>query len=139
MVFEILNYTKACPYLSEFVGNVDFLGKNPFSFSVGGVASDKNVKIYTDGDSLVKSTYLLKVRLPYGIDMEKNLKNSELIKNVSEWFLKNSQKGILPELTSDKIAISISANFLQDKITYLADTAVYTAEIDVLYYKTKSL
>lgn len=139
MVFDILNYIKNCPYLSDFVANVDFLGKNPYSFSVGGVSRDKTAKSYTDGDSLVKSTFLLRVRLPYGVDMEKNLKNSELIKNVSEWFLTNSERGILPELDEDKIAISLSTEFLQDKVTYLADTAVYTANITVLYYKTKSL
>ncbi|MBQ3181136.1 MAG: hypothetical protein IJB50_00010 [Clostridia bacterium] len=139
MVFDILNYVKNCPYLSDFYKNVDFLGKKPYSFSVGGVPDEKTAKEYTDGDSLVESTFLLRVRLPYGVDMEKNLKNSELIKNVSDWFLKNSERGILPDLGEDKIAISLLADFMRDKVTYLADTAVYTANITVLYYKTKSL
>lgn len=139
MVFEILNYIKTCPYLLDFATNVDFLGKNPNSFSVSGVAKDKTARTYTDGDSLVESTFLLKIRLPYGVDMGKNLKNSELIKNISSWFSKNSERGILPELDEDKIAISLSAEFLQDRVTYLTDTAVYTANITVLYYKTKSL
>jgi len=139
MVFDILSYIKTCPYLSEFYKNVDFLGKNPYSLSLGGVSSDKTAKEYTDGDKLVESTFLLKVRLPYGIDMEKNLKNSELLKNVSDWFLKNSERGILPDLGEDKIAISLKVDFMQDKVTYLADTAVFTANITVLYYKTKSL
>jgi len=139
MVFDILSYIKTCPYLSKFYKNVDFLGKNPYSLSLGGVSNNKTTKEYTDGDKLVKSTFVLKVRLPYGIDMEKNLKNSELIKNVSDWFLKNSERGILPDLGEDKITISLTVDFVQDKVIYLADTAVFTANITVLYYKTKSL
>ncbi len=139
MVFDILSYIKTCPYLSEFCKNVDFLGKNPYSLSLGGVPNEKTEKEYTDGDKLVKSAFLLKVRLPYGVDMENNLKNSELIKNVSDWFLKNSEREILPDLGEDKIAISLTVDFVRDKVTYLADTVVYTANITVLYYKTKSL
>lgn len=138
MVFDILNYIKRCPYLSGFNMNIDFLGKNPYSLSVSGRSKDSKVRAYTDGDSLVKSVFTLKVRLPYGIDMEKNRKNSELLKNISDWFLNNSSSGILPELDEDKIPISVSADFLKDKVTYLADTAVFTADIAILYYKTKS-
>ena len=138
MVFDILNYIKACPYLSDFNMNIDFLGKNPYSLSVSGRSKDSKVRAYTDGDSLQKSVFSLRLRLPYGIDMENNRKNSELLKNISGWFLDNSSKGILPELDEDKISISVSADFLKDKVTYLADTAVFSADITVLYYKTKS-
>lgn len=138
MVFDIINYIKDCPYLSDFNMNIDFLGKNPYSLSVSGRSKDSKVRTYTDGDSLVKSVFTLKLRLPYGIDMEKNRKNSELLKNISNWFLNNSLKGLLPELDEDKISISISADFLKDKVTYLADTAVFSADITILYYKTKS-
>lgn len=139
MVFDILNYIRECPYLSEFAANIDFLGKNPYSLSVGGVAKDKIVKKYTDGDNLIESSFILKLRLPYGVDANENLKNSELIKSITEWLVKNSERGILPSLDADKIPISISAQFMQGSTTYLADTAVYTANIKVLYYKTKSL
>ena len=139
MVFDILNYTRQCPYLSEFAANVDFLGRHPYSLSVSGVAKDKVVKKYTDGDSLNKATFILKLRLPYGVDTERNLGNSGKIENITEWFSKNAERGILPELSDGKIAISVSAEFLQNKITYLADTAVYTANIEVLYYKTNSI
>ncbi len=139
MVFDIFNYIKECPYLSDFVANIDFLGKNSNSFSIGGVAQNKTVKTYTDGDSLIKSSFVLKLRLPYGVDSENNLKNSELLKSITEWFEKNSERGILPDLDKDKIAISVSAQFLQGSTAYLADTAVYTANINVLYYKAKSL
>ncbi len=139
MVFDILNYIKQCPYLSDFAANIDFLGKNPYSFSVSGVKKEQTIRKYTDGDALVESVFLLKIRLPYGVDMEQNLTNSELMKRVSSWFLNNSKRGILPELEADKIAISLSAEFLQNKTAYLADTAVYTANINVLYYKTNSL
>lgn len=139
MVFDILNYIKTCPYLNDYITNVDFLGKNPYSLSVGGVFKTQTVKEYTDGDALLKSVFTLKMRLPYGIDMNKNLKNSEVINNVSEWFLKNSERGILPELSKDKIPISFAVEFLCDDVTYSSDTAIYTAEVTAVYYKTKSL
>ncbi len=139
MVFNILSYIKNCPQLSEFVTNIDFLGKNPCSLSLSGRAENKVVKAYTDGDSLINSTYTLKLRLPYGVDMNNNLANSRLIKNVEEWFTKNSERGILPELDEDKIPISAGIKFLNDKAVYLADTAVFTADVTILYYKTKSL
>lgn len=139
MVFDILNYIKKCPYLGDYVANVDFLGKNPYSLSVGGVFKSETVKEYTDGDALLKSTFTLKIRLPYGIDMNKNLKNSELINNISEWFLKNSERGILPELSADKIPISFAVKFLKEDVIYSSDTAVFAADVTALYYKTKSL
>lgn len=138
MVFDILNYIKNCPYLSDFNMNIDFLGKNPYSLSVSGRSKDKRVRAYTDGDSLMSSSFTLKLRLPYGIDMEKNRKNSELLKNISGWFAENNAMGILPELDEDKIAISVSVEFLKDNVSYSADTAVFTADITILYYKTKS-
>lgn len=139
MVFDILNYIKKCPYFDDYTTNVDFLGKNPYSLSVGGVSKNEKVKEYTDGDSLLKSTFLLRVRLPYGIDMNKNLRNSGLINDISEWFLKNSERGILPEFSADKIPISFRVDFLKDDVIYSSDTAIFTADITVVYYKTKSL
>lgn len=139
MVFDILNYISSCPYLSDFNANIDFLGKNPYSLSLSGRPKDETVRVYTDGDSLIKSTYTLKLRLPYGVDMEKNRKNSQLCENISDWFLKNSASGDLPELGEKNIAISSVAEFLRDDVTYLADTVVFTANVAVLYYKTKSL
>ena len=139
MVFNILSYIENCPHLSEFVTNVDFLGKNSHSLSLSGRSKDETVKTYTDGDSLVKSTYVLKLRLPYGVDMNSNLLNSRLIKSIEEWFTKNSANGILPELDESKIPISIGVKFSRDETVYLADTAVFSADVAVLYYKTKSL
>lgn len=139
MVFDILNYIKQCPYLSDFLVNIDFLGKNPYSLSVGGVPKNKTSREYTDGDALIESTFLLRLRMPYGIDINRNLENSELVKNVSNWFLKNNESGILPELGEDKIAISLTVDFMQDDVAYFADTVIFTANINVLYYKAKSL
>lgn len=139
MVFDILGYITKCPYLKSYITNVDFLGKNPYSLTVGGVPENKTVKEYTDGDQLMESTFSLRLRLPYGIESQNNINNSKLIKNVADWFLKNNERGILPELSADKIPISVTCNFLQDKTTYLADTVIYTADITVLYYKTKGL
>ncbi len=139
MVFNILNYIENCPSLSEFVTNVDFLGKNSRSLSLSGRSKDEVVKAYTDGDSLVKGTYTLKLRLPYGVDMSSNLQNSRLIEDVEEYFRKCSANGVLPELDDGKIPISVAVEFLTDKTVYLADTVVFTADVAVLYYKNKSL
>ncbi len=138
MVFDILNYIKNCPYLSDFNHNVDFLGKNPYSLSVSGRCKSENVKKYTDGDMFIKDTYSVKIRLPFGMDMERNLDNCRLLENIRKWFSDNSAGGILPAL-SGGIAISATAEFSQEDAVFLADTAVYTVRVAVLYYKTKSL
>lgn len=138
MVFDILNYIKSCPYLSDFNHNVDFLGMKSYSLSVSGRCKSEIVKKYTDGDMLVKDTYSVRFRLPYGVDMEKNLDNCRLMENISQWFSDSSARGILPGL-SDGIAISVTADFSDNNAVFLADTAVYTAKVAVLYYKTKSL
>jgi|GEM_PF-2896714 len=138
MVFDILNYMKSCPYLSDCNMNIDYLGKSVRSLSVSGRSNDETVRVYTDGDSLTRSEFILKLRLPYGVDKSKNRANSILLKNIEEWFLQNSSKGILPELGEEKIPVSVSADFSRDNVTYLADTAVFTANVAVLYYKTKS-
>lgn len=138
MVFDIFNYIKSCPYLSDFNHNVDFLGRNPYSLSVSGRCKSESVKKYTDGDMLIEDTYSVKFRLPYGVDMEKNLDNCKLLEKISSWFSDSSARGILPGL-SDGIAISVAADFSDDNAVFLADTVVYTAKVAVLYYKTKSL
>jgi len=137
MVYEILNYIKGCPYLSDFNYNVDFLGKNPYSFAVGSRSKSEIIKAYTDGDMLIKETFSLRLRLPYGVDMEKNLNNRRLAEDISRWFSENNEKRILPELFPER-AISVSADFSAENASYSADTVVYTALVAVLYYKTKS-
>ncbi len=139
MVLEILNFITSCPYLADYNANIDFLGKNPYSLSIGSRAKNEVVRAYTDGDELVKSTYSLRLRLPFGVDMGKNQKNGQLCENISRWFEDNRKRGILPELGDMNIAISVSAEFSPEEASYSADTAVFTAEISVLYYKTKSL
>lgn len=139
MVYEILDYIKTCPYLSNCSFNIDFLGKNPYSLSLYGREKNETVRQYTDGDSLVMSKFSMRIRLPFGVDMEKNRKNSQLCENVSRWFDDNSKKGILPDLGEKNIAVSVSLEFSHNDASYSADTAVFAASLAVLYYKTKSL
>lgn len=129
MVYDILNYIMSCPYLSDFNYNVDFLGKNPYSLSIGGKRSRETVRVYTDGEALVKDTFFLRLRLPYGMDMEKNLENCRLTENISKWFLENRAEGF----------VSVSVDFSAEGAQYSADTVVYTARVAVVHYKTKSL
>jgi len=136
MVYEILNYLKTCPYLSNCSFNIDFLGKNPYSLSLGSRAKNETERKYTDGDSLVMSKFSLRIRLPFGVDMEKNRKNSQLCENISRWLDENSKKGILPDLGEKNIAVSASLEFSPQDASYSADTAIFTADIAVLYYKT---
>ena len=139
MVVQILNYITSCPYLADYNANIDFLSKNSCSLSICGRAKCERVRAYTDGDELVKSTYSLRLRLPFGVDMRKNQKNSQLCENISRWFEDNSKRGILPDLGDMNIAVSVSVEFSPEVASYSADTAVFTATIAVLYYKTKSL
>jgi len=137
MVTDILSYIDNCPYLSDFYTNIDFLGKNQYSLSVSGRGKSQVVKKYTDGDALVKSIYKMRLRLPFGIDKKKNYENSKLCENVENWVKENSTSGILPELSGDKIPVSIEITFLRDSVSYFSDTAVYTADIALTYYQTK--
>lgn len=139
MVHEILDYIKTCPYLSNCNFNIDFLGKNPYSLSICGRAKSETVRKYTDGDSLVMRKFPIRIRLPFGVDMEKNRKNSQLCENISRWFEENGKKGHLPDLGDENIAVSASFEFSSQDASYSADTAVFTASLAVLYYKTKSL
>ncbi len=137
MVTDILNYLQSCPILSNFKMNVDFLGKNPHSLSLSGRADTKVLKKYTDGDTLEKRVYKLRVRLPFGIDREKNTKNSVLTESLQSWVSEQSARGILPEAQEDKVFISAQLNFLRDNVSYFGDTAVYGAEFALTFYKSK--
>lgn len=139
MVLQILDYIRSCPDLADYNANIDFLGKSPYSLSMDGRAKSEVIRAYTDGDELVKACFSLRLRLPFGVDMKKNQKNSQLCENISRWFDDNSKRGILPDLGDRNIAVSVSAEFSPQAASYSADTAVFTAEISVLYYKTKSL
>lgn len=135
MVTDILNYLQNCPILSEFVMNVDFLGKNPHSLSVSGRANTKVLKNYTDGDTLEKSVYKLRFRLPFGIDKEKNIENSSLMQEVKLWVKEQNARGILPQTQDDEILVSVEIDFLRDSVSYFSDTAVYGAELALTFYK----
>ena len=137
MVNKIIDYLLNCPYLSEFNMNIDFLGKDKNSLSVSGRADDKILKKYTDGDSLVMRTYKMRIRLPFGIDRLKNYENSTLCENVKSWAEKNTKSGFLPELSDDKIPVSLQVQFMQGNVSYFSDTAVYTADIILVFYKAK--
>lgn len=137
MVTDILSYLTNCPFLSDFNMNVDFLGKNQYSLSVSGRGTSTVLKKYTDGDSLVKSIYRAKFRLPYGIDKDRNCETAELLENIENWVKDRSSLGILPELSEDKIPISVELTFLRDKVSHSSDTAVYTADIALIFYKAK--
>lgn len=135
MVTDILSYLKNCPILSEFKMNVDFLGKNPHSLSISGRPSKKVLKKYTDGDTLEMSIYKIRLRLPFGIDKEKNIENSVLTESLQCWVLEQSARGILPETEDDKIAISVALEFSRDNVSYFSDAAVYGAELALTFYK----
>ncbi len=135
MVTDILNYLQNCPILSEFIMNVDFLGKNPHSLSISGRTDTKVIKSYTDGDTLEKSVYKLKFRLPFGIDKEKNIKNSSLMQELKLWVKEQNARGILPETEDDEILVSVEIDFLRDNVSYFSDTAVYGAELALTFYK----
>lgn len=137
MVNKITDYLLNCPYLSEFNMNIDFLGKEKNSLSVSGRPDDKILKKYTDGDSLVMRTYKMRVRLPFGIDRMKNYENSILCENVRAWAEKSTKSGILPELSDDEIPVSLQIQFMQGNVSYFSDTAVYTADIILVFYKAK--
>ena len=137
MVTNILKYLSKCPYLSDFNMNIDFLGKDKHSLSVSGRADDKILKKYTDGDELVARTYKMRLRLPFGIDKEKNYENSYLRENVSSWAEKNTKIGILPEGSDEKIPVSLQSQFYEGDVSYFSDTAVYNADIILVFYKAK--
>lgn len=137
MVTDILNYLQSCPILSDFKMNVDFLGKNPHSLSLSGRGSTKVLKKYTDGDTLEMSVYKLKLRLPFGIDREKNTQNSVLTENLQAWVSQQSARGILPTSSEDKVFISARLSFLRDNVSYFSDTAVYGAELALTFYKSR--
>lgn len=135
MVTDILDYLRNCPILSDFNMNVDFLGKNPHSLSISGRPSTSVLKKYTDGDTLEKSVYKMRLRLPFGIDRNKNTENSVLAENLQKWVSEQSARGILPDMGEDKVAINSELIFLRDNVSYFSDTAVYGAELALTFYK----
>lgn len=137
MVTNILNYISNCPYLSSFNTNIDFLGKDKNSLSVSGRGDDKILKKYTDGDTLVARTYKMRLRLPFGIEKAKNYENSRLCENIKLWAEQNTKSGILPELSDDKIPVSLQIQFRMGDVSYFSDTAIYTADIILVFYKAK--
>ena len=137
MVTNILEYLSVCPYLLSFNTNIDFLGKDKNSLSVSGRGDDEILKKYTGGDTLIARTYKMRLRLPFGIDKSKNSENSYLCENISLWAGQNTKSGILPELSDDKIPVSLQIQFYEGNVSYFSDTAVYTADIILVFYKAK--
>ena len=137
MTQEIYEFLKQCPQFSDFCFNIDYLGKGENSLSLSGRGKKETIKKYTDGDSLEKVTYALRLRLPFGIDREVNAKNSLFLENLSLWFRKNNSKSNFPELGEKNIVVSVGFEVSERPETVTADTAVFKADLGIVYYKVK--
>lgn len=137
MTQKIFDFIKQCPHFLGFCFNIDYLGKDKNSVSVSGRGKSETLKKYTDGDSLKKVTYSLRLRLPFGIDREVNAKNSLFIENLSEWFHKNNTVSNFPDLGDKNIVVSMTFDIKNEAETVTADTQVINADIGIVYYKVR--
>lgn len=137
MTQEIFDFLKQCPHFKDFCFNIDYLGKNKNSLSLSGRGKRETIKKYTDGDSLEKTTYTLKLRLPFGIDRGQNAKNSLFLENLSGWFRKNNVMSNFPDLGDKNIVVSMTFDVNNKAETVTAESQVINAEIGIVYYKVR--
>ena len=137
MTDELFLFLKQCPHLNEFAMNIDYLGREAMSASLSGRCEDVLVRAYTDGDSMRKSTYRLKLRLPFGVDLETNRKNSALLEAIADWIKDVSGAGNLPELSGKRTAVSLFSETPQSPETVTADSCVYLMQVGIVYYSVR--
>ncbi len=137
MTQEIFEFIKQCPCFENFTFNIDYLGRKVNSISLSGRCKNETVKKYTDGDSMNKSTYDLKLRLPFGADGAQNADNAMLLDEISEWFHKQNTQSNFPYLNDSDIVVSIVCDFEPDCINATSDSLVVEAKIGIVYYKVR--
>lgn len=137
MTEELFVFLKHCPYLDNFSMNIGYLSKENLSASLSCGCEDVLLRKYTDGDSIRKSTYDLRLRLPFGIDIGINGKGSLLTEQVARWLKDSCSSGRLPELSGKQTAISIFGDLPKSPQAVTADSCIYVLPVSVIYYDVR--
>jgi len=113
---------------------VGFLGKETNAVSLSTVPERKLIRAYTDGDKMLKSSFTLSVRFPYGV--EGTGKVDAFFEALHADLLEKNAKGILPELTGGSFAVSVESDLSAKKEKCTANSCVYSVKIHLTHYNT---
>ncbi len=137
MTDALFTYLKKCPLFAHGCLNIDYLGKDAMSASLSGAGKTEVLRAYTDGDAMKKDTYTLALRLPFGIDTAENKASNEQVAKVLKWIREQNKRGILPELSGQDFAVSVSCEAEKEAKMFAADSFVRSIKIGVVYYSVR--
>lgn len=139
MIESVRTFIEKCPLLKEGRVNVDYLGKEPWEYTIDGVPVSTTVKQYTDGARLRRYEFVFGSREYYGTDMPERIENSAFYEDFSAWLDEMSINGQLPDLGENKWAQSIEAV----SGGYIMDTdgkyARYQIQCRMIYYEGRMI
>ncbi len=104
---SIRDYILTCEFLKNYKVNVDHLGVD-MEYSVNALPCDPLVKRYVDGGGIKRFQFALTSKDFYDGDARTAIENSGFYERFEDWIEQQDAKGILPELSGDKISMSIS-------------------------------
>lgn len=139
MIIEaIRDYFLNCPLISsDYKINVDYLGVESVEYTIDSVPVEPILKRYADGGALKQYVFVFGSREYYGSDEVQNMENSGFYEQFSKWLEKQSNLGLLPNLSGGKVARRIEATTQGYLFDASESMARYQIQARLLYYEDK--
>ncbi len=111
IIDSLRKYLKQYQYSDEFFErvNIDYLDRDSALYSIEEVPCDPIIKQYIGGDSKRQYQFIFTSTEIYKADVLKSINGFGFYEEFSGWLDKESLKGNLPQLGSDKESIKIEA------------------------------
>lgn len=133
IIEAVRDYILTYPDLPEGQVLVDYLGGEAGQFTIEPMPCDPIFKRYTDGGCQKQYLFLLASRQEYGADLEPCVENEFFYEKFARWLEKNSRAGILPDMGTDRIPISMEALTGGYALIEDTNTARYQIQLRLIY------
>lgn len=108
IVEAIRDYVLKCPFLDELARvGIDYQDPNPINYAIQVNPAIPTKKIYSDGMKEKQVIFDFIVTGFYGLEWRDNIENNNFFERFIDWIEENNDKGILPEVDSNKEPLRI--------------------------------
>lgn len=128
----MIEFLQKCPALQSIPFRIGFLGKEPMCASLSPMPDAKVLRTYTDGDCMMQSTYILQLRLPYGVTGP--YEAERILTQLSTFLYDANQQNVFPELPKGNFAANISCTIPDSPKSHTTNSCVFYIPIHITHY-----
>lgn len=138
IINKVREYFISCPLIDlDKRIRVDYLGVEEVEYTIDSVPVEPIVKQYADGGALKQFVFVFGSREYYGSDEVQNMENSGFYEQFSNWLEEQSNLGVLPKLSGNKVARRIEATTQGYLFDSSESMARYQIQCRLTYYEDK--